>query len=78
MRSPVPKTKKVRNKTMTIRELAAYMIEHSNPTPVPVIDLETAEKYISWFDPDISFPEDLNAKDFMNEWNDIVRNYPAE
>ena len=74
MRSPVPKTKKVRNKTMTIRELAAYMIEHSDTTPVPEIDLETAEKYISWFDPDISVPEDLNATDFMNEWNDIVRN----
>ena len=59
---------------MTIRELAIYMIEHSDTMPVPEIDLETAEKYISWFDPDISVPEDLNATDFMNEWNDIVRN----
>jgi len=63
---------------MTIRELVAHMIEHADTTPVPEIDLETAEKYISWIDMDISVLENLNATDFMNEWNDIVRNYPAE
>lgn len=63
---------------MTIRELAAYMIEHSDATPVPEIDEDTAAKYISWFDPDTTIPEDLNPHDFMVEWNDIVRNAPTE
>ena len=60
---------------MTIRELAAYMIEHSDTMPVPEIDLETAEKYISWFDPDTDLPEDLNPNDFMVEWNSIVHEW---
>lgn len=65
-------------KNMTIRELAAYMIEHSDVNPVPEIDEDTATKYISWFDPDITVPENLNPHDFMVEWNDIVRNKPTE
>ena len=58
---------------MTIKELAAYMIEHSDTQPVPEIDLETAIKYIFMLDPYEKLPADLNAKDFMDAWNDIIR-----
>lgn len=63
---------------MTIHELALNWIEHSDTSPVPEIDIETAEEYISWMDPDTDLPEDLNPHDFMEAWNDIVRTHKAE
>lgn len=63
---------------MTIRELAQNWIDHADVSPVPEIDLETAETYISWMDTDTDLPEDLNPQDFMEQWNDIVRTYSSE
>ena len=63
---------------MTIHELAANWIEHADVFPVPEIDEQTAEQYISWMGPDTDLPKDLNPHDFMVEWNDIVRNTQTE
>lgn len=58
---------------MTIHELALNWIEHSDISPVPEIDIKTAEEYISWMDPDTDLPENLTPQTFMEAWNDIIR-----
>lgn len=71
----VPKTenKSMEEKKMTVRELAQNWIDNADTTPVPEIDIETAEQYISWMDPDTDLPEGLTAESFMKAWNDIIR-----
>lgn len=58
--------------TMSISELAMNWIEHADTKP-GVIDLETAETYIGWMDPDTDLPEDLTPEAFMEAWNEIIR-----
>ena len=57
---------------MTIRELALNLIEHADESPVQKIDLDRAKEIIGWLDPDTDLPEDLNPKDFMDIFNDIL------
>lgn len=57
---------------MTIRELALNLIEHADESPVQKIDLNRAKEIIGWLDPDTDLPEDLNPKDFMDIFNDIL------
>ena len=57
---------------MTIRELALNLIEHADESPVQKIDLSRATEIIGWLDPDTDLPEDLNPKDFMDIFNDII------
>lgn len=56
---------------MTIKEIAMNWIENADTTP-DIIDIETAEQYISWMDPE-QIPEDMTPEAFMNAWNDIIR-----
>ena len=56
---------------MTIKEIAMNWIENADTTP-DIIDIEMAEQYISWMDPE-QIPEDMTPEAFMNAWNDIIR-----
>lgn len=68
----VPKTEST-GYSAAIKNLAQNWIDNADTTPVPEIDIETAEQYISWMDPDTNLPEGLTPEAFMEAWNDIIR-----
>ena len=55
-------------------EFVTYCIQHDDRFPaVGEIDIVTAEKYLSFIDPNESVPK-MTAPEFMSIWNELIHN----